>query len=221
MKDRYLVVAWAAALLALVVQFAHSHPAIQDKAGAAIQQELSEPFCYFLAPTDQIGFKNCPKATIVTYDGAFMSAYGQLSFYAGAPQSLRPVNKRVKTLLDDYLPVIRFGFDRDGLRYDFEAFATAVGLDPRGNRRALRLEGVDLLGFGPVLRRQLVEADLPLVAYRGEARPARDQPVLDLLLLLRADGDRLRLGRRDADHIQVDDGRPLTAPARIPRGGSA
>jgi hypothetical protein len=133
MKHRYLVMAWAAALLALVVQFAHSNPAAQDEAGKAIQQELSEPFCYFTAPTDQIGFKNSPNATVVTYDGAFVSAYGQLSFYAGAPQSLRPVNKRVKTLLDDYLPVIRFGFDRDGLRYDFESFATPVGLDPRGN----------------------------------------------------------------------------------------
>jgi len=133
MKHHYLIVAWAAAVVALIVQSAYFAPAAQDKAGEAIQQELSEPFCYFMAPTDQIGFKDCPNATIVTYDGAFVSAYGQLSFYAGAPQSLRPVNKRVKTLLDNYLPVIRFGFDRDGLRYDFEAFATPVGLDPRGN----------------------------------------------------------------------------------------
>jgi hypothetical protein len=125
--------AGAAAVVALTTQFAHSTPAAQDHAAALIQQELSEPFSYFKAPTDQLGFKNSPKATIVTYDGAFVSAYGQLSFYAGAPQSIKPVNKRVKTLLDDYLPVIRFGFDRDGLRYDFEAFAAPAGMDPRAN----------------------------------------------------------------------------------------
>ncbi|HEY3883908.1 MAG TPA: hypothetical protein VGL62_01775, partial [Vicinamibacterales bacterium] len=65
--------------------------------------------------------------------GAFVSSHGQLSFYAGAPASLRPVNQRVKTLVDDDLPVIRFGFDRDGLRYDFEAFAAPPDLDPRAN----------------------------------------------------------------------------------------
>ncbi len=62
-----------------------------------------------------------------------MSPYGQLSFYTGAPSSLRPVNQRVKTLLEDYLPVIRFGFDRDRLRYDVEAFAAPVDMDARGD----------------------------------------------------------------------------------------
>jgi hypothetical protein len=123
----------AVTVLVLTIPFLHSTPAAQDKASALIQQELSAPFSYFRAPTDQLGFKNSPKATIVTYDGAFVSAHGQLSFYAGAPQSMRPVNQRVKTLLDDYLPVINFGFDRDGLRYDFEAFAAPAGMDPRAN----------------------------------------------------------------------------------------
>ena len=120
----------AAAALALTVAFA---PAGQDDPAAKIQQELSQPFSYFRAPTDQLGFENAPKATIVTYDGAFISPYGQLSFYAGAPGSMRPVNARVKTLLEDDLPVIQFGFDRDGLRYDFEAFAAPAGMDPRAN----------------------------------------------------------------------------------------
>ncbi|WLT30715.1 hypothetical protein [Geothrix sp. PMB-07] len=108
-------------------------PEVTDEAGKAIQQELSEPFCYFMVPTDQLGFKNAPKATIVTHDGAFVSPYGQLSFLVGAPGSARPVNKRVKTLLDGHLPVIQFSFDRDGLHYAFEAFATPVSLDPKNN----------------------------------------------------------------------------------------
>ena len=99
----------------------------------SIRRELSEPFCYFSAPTDQLGFKNSPKATVVTSDGAFISAFGQLSFYAGSPDNLRPINKRVKTLVDGYIPVIQFQFDRDGLHYAFEAFATPINLDPRKN----------------------------------------------------------------------------------------
>lgn len=123
-----LVVVTSLSLLA--VQWTRAAP---DKAYAAIQKELAAPFSYFRAPTDQLGFENSPKAIVVTYDGAFVSSHGQLSFYAGAPGSMRPVNQRVKTLLDDYLPVIRFGFDRDGLRYDFEAFAAPPDLDPRAN----------------------------------------------------------------------------------------
>jgi hypothetical protein len=125
--------AGVALMLGLGLQVARSAPAVQDEAGALIEQELAAPFSYFRAPTDQLGFEKSPKAIIVTSDGAFVSAYGQLSFYAGAPASMRPVNQRVKTLADDYLPVIRFGFTRDGLRYDFEAFAAPIGLDPRAN----------------------------------------------------------------------------------------
>ncbi len=98
-----------------------------------MQQELSEPFCYFKYPTDQLGFLNCPKACIVTYDGAFLTPFGQLSFFAGSPGKLRPISKRVKTLLDGYLPQIQFNFERDGLRYDFQAFSSPTNLDPAKN----------------------------------------------------------------------------------------
>jgi hypothetical protein len=134
MKLNPLTFVWTAAALALGGGTAMAAPASNADAEKAIRQELAEPFCYFRAPTDQIGFKNCPKATIITYDGAFISPYGQLSFYVGAPGKLRPINQRVKTFLDNHLPVIQFSFERDGLRYDFEAFATPIGLDPKGNQ---------------------------------------------------------------------------------------
>ena len=124
---------WTAGLAVLALQGTHTPRPAQSDAGESIRQELAAPFSYFRAPTDQLGFENSPKAIVVTYDGAFISSHGQLSFYAGAPDAMRPVSQRVKTLVDDYLPVIRFGFDRDGLRYDFEAFATPPGLDPRAN----------------------------------------------------------------------------------------
>jgi hypothetical protein len=132
MNDTRRLAAAFAALGLVLVQWTHA-ARDKDTAGSSIRQEVAEPFSYFAAPTDQLGFENSPKAIVVTYDGAFISSHGQLSFYAGAPRSLRPVNQRVKTLLDDYLPIVRFGFDRDGLRYDFEAFATPPGLDARAN----------------------------------------------------------------------------------------
>ncbi len=122
-----------AAVLALAFQYGATTRAAQDTPEAKIEQELSEPFSYFRAVTDQLGFENSPRAFVVTYDGAFVSAYGQLSFYAGARGSVRPVRQRVKTLVDDYLPVIRFGFDRGGLRYDVEAFAAPLDMNPRRN----------------------------------------------------------------------------------------
>ncbi|MGH9411371.1 MAG: hypothetical protein ACRD1V_18195, partial [Vicinamibacterales bacterium] len=133
MTRRSCAAVGTAVLTLLAIDLVHAAPPAQRRAGAQIRQELAAPFSYFRAPTDQLGFENSPKAIIVTYDGAFVSSHGQLSFYAGAPQSLRPVSQRVKTLVDNYLPVIRFGFDRDGLRYNFEAFAAPPGLDPRAN----------------------------------------------------------------------------------------
>lgn len=139
MRSRRITLQWlrrtagVGAFGALLVTGAPTHPIAQDHADAMIRQELSEPFSYFRAPTDQLGFKDSPKAIVVTYDGAFVSAYGELSFYAGAPSSVRPISQRVKTLFENYLPIIQFGFDRDGLRYDFEGFAAPVGLNPRAN----------------------------------------------------------------------------------------
>ncbi len=91
-------------------------------------RELSQPFCYFSHPTDQIGFEGCPKATIVTYDGAFVTAYGELSFYAGLHHKLVPIHHRVKTFYHGYIPVLEFTTERNGLKYHFEAFCTPPGL---------------------------------------------------------------------------------------------
>ena len=85
MKSRKTVLATAALATALILQPATSAPNVQDPAGEAIRKELSEPFCYLRFPTDQLGFEGNPNACIVTHDGAFLSPYGQLSFYAGAP----------------------------------------------------------------------------------------------------------------------------------------
>src|SRR5579863_5854048 len=96
-QSRWVAAGVVAALVATAV--GPVRPAAQDSAAARIRQELAAPFSYFRAPTDQLGFKESPKAIIVTYDGAFVSAYGELSFFVGTPGAMRPVNQRVKTLV--------------------------------------------------------------------------------------------------------------------------
>ena len=54
--DRILGVVAAACVLTAGIA-----PAAQDAAGAAIRRELSEPFSYFRAPTDQLGFEDVPE----------------------------------------------------------------------------------------------------------------------------------------------------------------
>ena len=95
---------------------------------SSIQEELSEPFCYFLYPSDQLGFKDCPHGTQLTYDGAFNAGLGELDLFIGG--SLKPVHKRVKTLYKDYIPVLRYTDRADGVLYEIQAFGTPYDLKP-------------------------------------------------------------------------------------------
>jgi len=103
---------------------------LPDDAPPKVEDE-KEPFCYFLKPSDAIGFKDCPENTQVTWDGAFNVGFGEFDLSVGRP--LRQVRKRVKTLLKGHLPVIEYSFTRDGVVYSVQAFATPIGLDPRNN----------------------------------------------------------------------------------------
>ena len=127
----------AGVVLALVAEGISAAPPNHEQAGqdAAIQEkidaELAEPFSYFLVPSDMLGFKDCPEGTQVTYDGAFSTGFGELDLYVGSP--MQPVDQRVKTLHRGYLPIIEFSFKRDGAKYDVQAFAAPLDLDPRSD----------------------------------------------------------------------------------------
>ncbi|MHB8634909.1 MAG: PA14 domain-containing protein [Fimbriimonadaceae bacterium] len=91
--------------------------------------EAAAPFSWYLVPSDELGFKDCPQAFQMTFDGAINNGYGELDLAAGVP--LQPVDQRVKTLYKGYLPIVEYGFDRDGAHYAVEAFAAPHNLDPR------------------------------------------------------------------------------------------
>lgn len=90
----------------------------------------SGPFSYYSHPTDEIGVMDAPSATLVSPEGFFYTGYGELMFFTGNPEV--PIAQRVKTLLDGYLPVIQYGFTRDGIAYRFTAFAATLDGTPSG-----------------------------------------------------------------------------------------
>jgi hypothetical protein len=88
----------------------------------------NEPFCYFSQPTDVIGVMDGREATLVSPEGYFYTGWGELMFFTGNPPL--PINKRVKTLKNGYLPIIQYSFNRDEIEYNFEAFASTLDGNP-------------------------------------------------------------------------------------------
>jgi hypothetical protein len=84
-----------------------------------------EPFSYFWHPTDVIGTLYAPVATEMTPEGYLYTGFGELMFYTGNP--LEPVDQRIKTLYKDYLPIIQYHFQREGVTYNFTLFAADLG----------------------------------------------------------------------------------------------
>jgi hypothetical protein len=72
-----------------------------------------EPFSYFRHPNDVVGALYAPVAAEVTPEGYLYTGFGELMFFTGNP--LEPVNKRIKTLQDGYLPIVQYEFERDGV----------------------------------------------------------------------------------------------------------
>src|ERR1700683_3617659 len=94
-------------------------PAI-DRAG--------EPFSYFSKPTDVLGVMDGRWGTLVSPEGFLYTGYGELMFFAGNPP--QPIEQRVRTLLDGYLPVIQYSYAAGGIRYSFTMFAATLDGNP-------------------------------------------------------------------------------------------
>jgi len=113
-----------------------------------LQAETSQPFSWYLVPSDVVGFKDCPQGFQVTYDGAFNNGFGELDLQAGSP--LKPVDQRVKTLYKGHYPIIEYSFVRDGARYHVESFGAPLNLDPREDLIAFIRVTISNPGKAPV-----------------------------------------------------------------------
>jgi hypothetical protein len=96
-----------------------------------LAEERAGPFSYFLAPSDVVGFKDCPQGFQLTYDGALNNGFGEFRLLAG--KDLQPIDQRVKTLYEGSYPIPEFSFQRDGAAFHVRMWALPKGLDPREN----------------------------------------------------------------------------------------
>jgi hypothetical protein len=87
-----------------------------------------EPFCYFSKPTDEIGVMDGREATLISPEGYLYTGFGEMIFFTGNP--LQPVNQRVKTLYDGYVPIVEYRYRYDGFEYHFELFAATLDGKP-------------------------------------------------------------------------------------------
>lgn len=86
--------------------------------------KANEPFSYYSKPTDELGVMDGRWGTEVTPQGFLYTGYGELMFFTGNPPV--PINVRIKTLLDGYLPVDMYHFEREGVEYTITAFAATL-----------------------------------------------------------------------------------------------
>jgi hypothetical protein len=84
-----------------------------------------KPFSYFWHPTDVIGALYDPIASEVTPEGYIYTGFGELMFFMGNPPE--PLNQRIKTLYQGYLPIVQYDFVRNGVHYNFTIFAADLG----------------------------------------------------------------------------------------------
>ena len=100
----------------------------QDLGGGMLDPAIDtpgKPFSYFWHPTDVIGALYAPVASEVTPEGYVYTGFGELMFFVGNPPE--PINVRIKTLHQGYLPIVEYHLVRDGVRFRFSIFASDLG----------------------------------------------------------------------------------------------
>ena len=108
-----------------------SHAATQPiMVSPDIDNNPGEPFSYFSKPADTIGVMDAEVATEVTPEGYLYTGFGELMFFAGA--HLTPVQQRIRTLEEGYLPIIHYTWREHGIAYHFTLFTASLNGKPDG-----------------------------------------------------------------------------------------
>lgn len=100
----------------------------------------NRPFDYFAYPTTVIGVKDGTYGAEITPEGYIYTGDAELGFFVGG--RMTPVNQRVKTLEDGWLPVVHTRFSFEGLNYDITYFASTVDDKPDGEMICFARVGV-------------------------------------------------------------------------------
>src|SRR5579871_3562864 len=90
------------------------------------------PFSYFSKPTDELAVMGAQSGSEITPEGFLYTGFGELMFFVGPEQT--QISARVRTLEEDYLPVITYTVENSGITYRFTLFAgtatSAQGVAP-------------------------------------------------------------------------------------------
>jgi len=87
----------------------------------AFAQEQSPIFEYFAFPTTVIGTKDCRSAFEVTPEGYIFSGRAEMAFLWG--EEREPLEERVKTLYEGWLPIVEYSTLKEGIAIAFSLFA--------------------------------------------------------------------------------------------------
>ncbi|MEV0838254.1 hypothetical protein AB0I55_01730 [Actinocatenispora sera] len=96
----------------------------QQAALPPVEDDPNEPFDWYRNPVSVLGVYGGPEESVVTAKGDLQTAFGTLTFATGADRT--PIDQRVKTWQDGYLPILRERFDRDGVRNEIQMYAATV-----------------------------------------------------------------------------------------------
>lgn len=89
-----------------------------------------EAFSYFSKPTDEIGVMDAQAATEITPEGYLYTGFGELMFFAGPERT--PIQQRIRTLENGYLPILHSTYRQGGIAYEFTMFAASLNGQPDG-----------------------------------------------------------------------------------------
>ncbi len=97
---------------------------LQAKMASPLLDRPGRPFTWAAYPTDEIGIADARAATEITPSGYLYTGYGEMMFMAGQPA--RPVQQRLRTLEDGYLPIVHYHFHKGTIRYAITLFSWAL-----------------------------------------------------------------------------------------------
>jgi hypothetical protein len=101
---------------------------ITDGGWPMVNPSLDDPsksWCYFTHPVTCIGMPFMPSAVQVTPEGNIFTGSAEFCLFWG--KEAKPMASRQRQFLDGYIPIVQDSWnDKEGLRYDWEAFGTTL-----------------------------------------------------------------------------------------------
>lgn len=117
-------------ILSAAPDFARAQEALFPPMDNGELDRPDRPFDYFSSTTSAIGVRYAQFGTEVTPEGYLYTGWSEMGFFAGP--KLAPVNQRVKTPDQGYLPIVNLFFSIGGVNYHLQYFSDSLDGTPDG-----------------------------------------------------------------------------------------